>query len=104
MTTGYTVRQYIKDSVTQAPSFGDLSDPQGQTTHFMTVRYLPVWLGASYLAANVSLTILNFFWFSKMVQTIRKRFDPPFGTKGVGPEKIHYYPQNAEARKQKKTK
>jgi hypothetical protein len=102
VTTGYTVPQYLEDKITQAPNYGNLDDPVGQTTHYMTVRYLPLWLGASYLAANVVLQCLNFFWFSKMVETIRKRFTPPFGTKGVGADKIHYYPEEKKTKAAKK--
>ena len=91
-TTGYTTPQYFQDKMEHFPNFGDLNDPLGQTTAFMTVRYVPLWLGASYLVSNVALTVLNFFWFSKMIQTIRKRFDPPWGTRGVGDDKIHYEP------------
>lgn len=36
------------------------------------------------------LNALNIYWFGKMVETIRRRFDPPFGTKGVGPEPRHW--------------
>ncbi|KAF1825767.1 DUF887-domain-containing protein [Dissoconium aciculare CBS 342.82] len=102
VTTGYTVPQYLEDKITQVPNYGNIEDPVGQTTHYMTVRYLPLWLGASYLAANVVLQCLNFFWFSKMVATIRKRFTPPFGTKGVGADKIHYYPEEKKAKAAKK--
>lgn len=55
--------------------------------------HLPLWLAGVYLASNLTLNVLNMFWFSKMVQTIRKRFDPPFGTKGVGGDAVHYEPQ-----------
>ena len=44
--------------------------------------YVPFWLAASYLASNVVLHGLNIFWFGRMIETIRKRFDPPFGTRG----------------------
>ena len=44
---------------------------------------LPVWVGAVYLASNVVLTALNVFWFGKMIQTVRARFEPPWGTKAV---------------------
>lgn len=64
--------------------FNALDDPRGQTTVYMTGQNLPLWLGISYVASNVALTLLNTFWFSKMVQAIRKRFDPPFGTKKKG--------------------
>lgn len=93
ITQGYTTPKYYMDKFAEFPHHGDLSHPQGQTTAFMEVRYLPLWLGASYLASNITLNLLNFFWFSKMVQTIRTRFPPPFGTMGTGKEVKSYYPQ-----------
>lgn len=42
---------------------------------------VPGWLALSYLASNITLNTLNWYWFGKMIATIRKRFDPPFGTK-----------------------
>ena len=87
VTTGYTTPQYLGDKIAQSPSFGDMNDPIGQTTAFMKVRYLPLWLGASYLIVNLLLTLLNYYWFFQMIQAIRKRFDPPLGTKGVGEDK-----------------
>lgn len=38
---------------------------------------LPGWLVAIYLGSNLTLTTLNFIWFSKMIKAIRKRFEPP---------------------------
>jgi len=35
---------------------------------------VPVWLASVYLASNVVLNTLNFYWFGKMIETIRKRF------------------------------
>jgi hypothetical protein len=84
------------DKFDSIPHHGDLTHPHGQTTAFMEVRYLPLWLGASYLASNITLNLLNLFWFSKMVQTIRTRFPPPYGTKGSGKE-VHYHPQEKPA-------
>ncbi|KAH7326773.1 TLC domain-containing protein [Stachybotrys elegans] len=37
---------------------------------------VPVWLGAAYLASNLTLNFLNFYWFNKMIAAIRKRFEP----------------------------
>ncbi|KAK5126100.1 hypothetical protein LTR85_011455 [Meristemomyces frigidus] len=74
---------------------------QEQTTAFMGEAYLPLWLAASYLLANLTLNLLNIFWFTKMVQTIRKRFDPPWGTKGVGPEVAHWQPAEREEAERK---
>lgn len=42
---------------------------------------VPMWLASSYLSANTVLICLNVYWFGKMIETIRKRFPPPFGTK-----------------------
>lgn len=36
---------------------------------------LPLWLAAVYLGANVTLNSLNFYWFVKMIEAVRKRFD-----------------------------
>ncbi|KAK5013181.1 hypothetical protein LTR16_002101 [Cryomyces antarcticus] len=47
-------------------------------------RLVPVWLAAAYMGANLVLNALNYYWFSRMIQTIRARFEPPLGTKGVG--------------------
>ena len=35
---------------------------------------VPAWLGAVYLGSNCVLNTLNFYWFGKMIETIRKRF------------------------------
>jgi len=48
---------------------------------------VPMWLAGSYLSANSILICLNIYWFWKMVETIRKRFPPPFGTKTEDDEK-----------------
>ena len=37
---------------------------------------VPVWLASTYLASNVVLNTLNFYWFGKMIETVRKRFRP----------------------------
>jgi len=50
-----------------------LSFAHGQT--------VPLWLAGAYLASNLCLNGLNWFWFAKMIETLRKRFDPPLGTR-----------------------
>jgi len=47
-------------------------------------KHFPLWLAAVYVAANVTLNVLNVYWFGKMIDTIRKRFDKPWGTKEPG--------------------
>jgi hypothetical protein len=41
-----------------------------------TCRALPGWLAILYVGANTALTALNFYWYSKMVAAVRKRFVP----------------------------
>ncbi|KAF3006763.1 hypothetical protein E8E13_010046 [Curvularia kusanoi] len=42
---------------------------------------VPLWIASAYLASNLILNGLNWFWFTKMIETLRKRFDPPLGTR-----------------------
>jgi hypothetical protein len=37
---------------------------------------VPWWLAAIYLGSNLTLNSLNFYWFVKMIEAVRKRFDP----------------------------
>lgn len=37
---------------------------------------VPNLLFGTYLLSNTTLTCLNFYWFGKMVQAMRKRFEP----------------------------
>ncbi|KAK6958114.1 hypothetical protein Daesc_000907 [Daldinia eschscholtzii] len=37
---------------------------------------IPLWLAAVYTASNLTLNSLNFYWFFKMIDAVRKRFDP----------------------------
>ncbi|RDA90420.1 hypothetical protein CP533_6964 [Ophiocordyceps camponoti-saundersi (nom. inval.)] len=37
---------------------------------------VPYWLAAIYLASNLTLNSLNFYWFIMMVKAVRKRFRP----------------------------
>jgi hypothetical protein len=36
---------------------------------------IPFWLAAIYLTCNLVLNSLNFYWFGKMIETVRKRFE-----------------------------
>jgi len=44
---------------------------------FAGEEFVPLWLAFTYLGSNVVLNTLNFFWFGKMIETVRKRFQPP---------------------------
>lgn len=37
---------------------------------------VPFWLGGVYLASNLTLNSLNFYWFVMMIKAVRKRFEP----------------------------
>lgn len=37
---------------------------------------VPVWLACIYLGSNIVLNTLNFYWFGKMIETVKKRFQP----------------------------
>ncbi len=36
-----------------------------------------MWLVVLYLGSNTLLNFLNIYWFGKMIQALKKRFDPP---------------------------
>lgn len=40
--------------------------------HTMTI---PIWLALTYLGSNLVLHSLNFYWFGRMIETVRKRFE-----------------------------
>lgn len=44
---------------------------------FAGEEYVPLWLAFTYLGSNIVLNTLNFYWFGKMIETVRKRFQPP---------------------------
>lgn len=48
-----------------------LNDP---TMRYAQGNTVPSWLGFVYLGSNIVLNTLNFYWFGKMIETIRKRF------------------------------
>ncbi|KAH7270487.1 TLC domain-containing protein [Fusarium redolens] len=37
---------------------------------------VPMWIGVAYLASNITLNSLNFYWFFMMIRAVRKRFVP----------------------------
>ncbi|KAF2020991.1 DUF887-domain-containing protein [Aaosphaeria arxii CBS 175.79] len=55
--------------------------PDNDIMRFAGEGQVPFWLAGCYLASNLTLNGLNWFWFGKMIATIRKRFDPPLGTR-----------------------
>jgi hypothetical protein len=61
--------------------------PDVEIMRFIGDGQVPLWLCGSYLAANFTLNLLNVYWFKVMIDALRKRFEPPFGTKGVHDKK-----------------
>ena len=53
-----------------------VSDPVSETMMFAGPEFVPVWLAVVYLGSNIVLNTLNFYWFGKMIDTVRKRFQP----------------------------
>lgn len=53
-----------------------------------TAAGVPTWLVLTYVASNLVLNFLNYFWFSKMVETVLKRFRAPPEKKPEKPEEM----------------
>jgi hypothetical protein len=45
--------------------------------------HVPVALLGVFVACSVTSHALNFYWYAKMISAIRKRFDPPLGTRAA---------------------
>lgn len=67
------------DAATLSALEGDLKEVR--LAQMTAARPLPTWIAAVYMASYLTLMILNVYWFAKMVETIRARFDPPWGTR-----------------------
>ncbi|ETS86800.1 hypothetical protein PFICI_00628 [Pestalotiopsis fici W106-1] len=83
----YRVFCDIWSAMETKPSYIPLTSDVAQnltvpTRYESTMRFVtesssvPLWLGALYLGANLTLNSLNFYWFVKMIQAVQKRFDP----------------------------
>lgn len=60
-----------------------------------TAGGVPTWLVLTYVASNLILNFLNYFWFSKMVETVLKRFRAPAGAEEKK-KKVEEKPANIE--------
>lgn len=49
---------------------------QNDIMRFADNEFIPLWLGFTYLGSNLVLNTLNFYWFGKMIEAVRKRFQP----------------------------
>lgn len=55
----------------------DVPARYAETMQFVTTEdTIPIWLAAVYVVSNLTLNSLNFYWFFKMIDAVRKRFDP----------------------------
>ena len=62
-------------------------EPLGESDEVMRYagdHFTPSWLACVYLGSNIVLNTLNFYWFGKMIETIKKRFTE---VKGKGEKK-----------------
>ena len=51
-------------------------DPSEEMMRFEGDRIVPIWLACTYLGSNIVLNTLNFYWFGKMIEAVKKRFQP----------------------------
>lgn len=81
----YLVFRDIWNVIGLQPSASALNDapktpgafPSEDVMSFLTPSTaVPIWLGAAYLASNLVLNFLNFYWFVMMVKAVKKRFVP----------------------------
>ncbi|KAG5985232.1 hypothetical protein E4U55_000055, partial [Claviceps digitariae] len=58
------------------------NNPSGSSLNSVAMGFasqdstVPLWLGAVYLASNLTLNGLNLYWFIMMIKAVRKRFEP----------------------------
>lgn len=50
-----------------------------------TAGGVPTWLVATYVSSNLILNFLNYYWFSKMIDAVMKRFREPAPTEAPQP-------------------
>ncbi|MCJ1432353.1 hypothetical protein MMC27_001709 [Xylographa pallens] len=51
-------------------------DPHSEILRFQGDGVVPIWLACTYLGSNMVLNTLNFYWFGKMIEAVKKRFRP----------------------------
>ncbi|KAI5797700.1 TLC domain-containing protein [Geopyxis carbonaria] len=60
----------------------------GAAIHPFAGMTVPLWLVVVYLGSNICLNGLNYFWFSRMIQTVSARFQGPKKVKVDEDEKV----------------
>lgn len=51
---------------------------------------VPKWLAVGYVVSTTALSVLNFYWFGKMIEAVAKRFEKP-KEKGRDEEEVVVY-------------
>lgn len=54
-----------------------IPDQTSEALHSSHGQTVPIWLACAYLGSNTMLSILNFYWFGKMIEAVSKRFKSP---------------------------
>ena len=70
----YKVLQNSRSDYTVGKDQFVLPDMEGYSAHLPGNQALPIWLVYTYIGSNTALIVLNFVWFSKMIQAVTKRF------------------------------
>lgn len=73
----YDARNNVTAAALDAATCNSASPIHDEIMKFAGEEFIPLWLAFTYLGSNVVLNTLNFFWFGKMIETVRKRFQPP---------------------------
>ena len=69
---------------TRTNSIFEPSADSDEVMRFAGESVVPVWLAGVYMGSNIVLNTLNFYWFGKMIETIKKRFTEVKGKKKDG--------------------
>jgi hypothetical protein len=59
------------------PPAGPISVGEKIVVHPYAGKTVPLWLAVVYLSSNLTLNGLNYYWFSRMIQTVSARFTTP---------------------------
>jgi len=76
MWTALTARSSMAP-VEQAMGQGNCQGQSSRLRDSCEAGDLPTWLVIVYLLGNTVLSLLNIYWFGKMITAVRKRFQSP---------------------------
>lgn len=61
-------------SMTSKDTHADQLVGDAMVPHPFAGKSVPLWLACVYLGSNSILNLLNYYWFTKMIQTVASRF------------------------------